>query len=304
MGLFDKKEDTTAQQLKDAQNEVERLKRELAVARSEIEILKKSKNSGLNDYSNIITHFQTEISKLSKFAVNPVIYRYRVMICAINDLLIPLAQNGGNADAVETLTMMRDKLPTDFAEIMIKRITLSPDFSPDNMDNVLKSNYFSSVPGADEIPQKDINNAIKLKQSKILADKLYEYFGKKYFKALENRDNPDLKTWLECVLNMGTIAADWAESMHDGRDMIYCYNYNRIMKDFNKDNSQEYKLHDYTKSTSRSDAVYDFIQGMIETFGIDRSKLAFLVDNYRINGEFVPDTLQQNIVVTKTTNER
>ena len=121
---------------------------------------------------------------------------------------------------------------------------------------------------------------------------------------MENSDNPDLKTWLECVLNMGTIAADWADSMHNGRDMPYCYNFNRIMKDFNKDNSQEYKLHNYTKSTLCSDAVYELVQHLIETFGIDRSKLAFLVDNFRINGEFVPDAPQQNFVTTKTGNER
>ena len=79
------------------------------------------------------------------------------------------------------------------------------------------------------------------------------------------------------------------------------------MNDFNneKDSSFDYKLNDYAKSTDYSNFVHEeIVQKLVNTFGIDRNKLGFIIDNYRVNGDFVPNSTQQNFNQFNNDNQR
>ena len=292
MKIFKKTTDSTAQTLQDAQAEIRRLQEENKTLREENKILRESRS---DDFATIFARFKTEASKLSEYADRFVIYRYKLVICILNNLLIPLFQANNDKDIVETLIKIRDILPNDFAQIMQFRI-LKQD-TPDSQK--LQSTYLDKVPGG-AIDQKfdEMAESFKLAdETRLFAKKLYEYFGKN---VVDMRQEFDSKVWLESMLNIGMIAADWADHVHAGRDQMYCYNFDRIMKDFTNDGSHDFRLNDYTKSTEMSNAAYEFIQKLVDEFGIDRRKLAFTIQNYRINGDFSP---QSTINFTKE-NER
>ncbi|MBR4475738.1 MAG: hypothetical protein IKP05_03610 [Alphaproteobacteria bacterium] len=326
MGWLDKNKESDAEKLKQAQAEIKRLQAELEAtqktaaqetaqlrtelegARTEIKTLQTSR--GLGNLDKIISHFQGEVSKLAPYADKAIVYRYRVLICAVNDLLIPLAQTSGNDNAVETLKQIHNILPKDFAELVNARQLLRATTKPEEIKATLKS-YFDLVPGAERILQKDIEKAIQFKQAKIYLDetkqfaqKLNDYFVKTYHNV---KQNPDAKVWLETILNIGTITADWTDHILTGVDPLYCYNYRRMMNDFNneKDSSFDYKLNDYAKSTDYSNFVHEeIVQKLVNTFGIDRNKLGFIIDNYRVNGDFVPNSTQQNFNQFNNDNQR
>lgn len=289
MGLFDKEQETR-QKLKEAQAEVQRLRAELESTRNELNNLKNIHSRSSNNFATIIAKFWAEISKLSQFTNSAVVYRYRVLLCTFEHLLVPLANESGNQDAVETLKQIQEIIPKDFTELMTGRYLLlkRPNFDYQDMKKRL-----DLVPGAN-LSEESLAEAEAFKkaaQSQELADKMYTYFADK-IRNMKKNNNFDPKTWLESILNMGMIAADWAYGLHTGADMIYCPNYNRIMNEFSDKYSHEFRFNDVWKSTDQSNAVYEIIEKLVETFGIERSKLMFTVDTYLINGKFVPEPEQ------------
>lgn len=80
------------------------------------------------------------------------------------------------------------------------------------------------------------------------------------------------------ALNIAYHTADFLDHIKSGRDIMYCYNYAFLLNDFDpiKTNSLEFKLHDYSKSTTYSDFIYE----LADKHGIEHLKI--LIDNYFI----------------------
>ncbi len=83
---------------------------------------------------------------------------------------------------------------------------------------------------------------------------------------------------MQQTLNIAYHTADFLDHIKRGRDVEYCYNFAYLLNDFNKQETgcKEFEHHNYSKSTTYSDAVYE----IAEQFGV--SNLKILVDNYLI----------------------
>lgn len=95
---------------------------------------------------------------------------------------------------------------------------------------------------------------------------------------LEKAREMDETYIIQQALNIAYHTADFLDHIQGGRGVMYCYNYEFLLHQFDPEqsNCHEFVHHDYAKSTEYSNFIYE----LAEKHGIEHLKI--LVDNYFI----------------------
>lgn len=110
----------------------------------------------------------------------------------------------------------------------------------------------------------------------LFIDKMWDNMVKEF---LDNAKNCNDESYIiRNALNIAYHTADFLDHIKGGRDVEYCYNYFFLLNNFDpvKSYSLDFRLHDYAKSSTYSDLIYE----LADKFGIDHLKI--LIDNYFI----------------------
>ena len=289
-------------QQRDYESEIADLKAKLQAAEQEksalqtkIEILEKSANAITDsnavvkqnyELQQIMEVFKKELSNLPPFASKDkvIIYeRYNYLVVIIDFFCVPVLKEFGMTDLAERMQIMSKSLRSDALELLSGRVVtkaLNGELQ-ESVDSVKER--FSRFVGCDEEKQAIISdldkNLQKAQYSRAFINYVRNAYGDNLW-SLIPKDKPQIKQWLEMIIGIGTLAADFVVSVDKHR--VLTAGAFREVVGLPDRHTEPFSHNDFERSTEQSNRVYELLLDLSKTYGIDLSKMRVYADGQNV----------------------